>query len=198
MKLRVILIMIDVAKDPAIGQEGTTVKHLLIALLLLVATAASAATTYWTTPALLKHFFKGSERVRAVEVLGSELAQAGMMASKGKYLVYVGQTGDRVDGFAVVDDEKGQHMPITFGFLFDLQGRVKDVQVMTYREPYGDEIRDRRFLGQLVGKGTQDALKPGVDVDGVTGATISVRATTIAARRALVLCEIARRKLGAP
>lgn len=180
----------------ALGGAWIAVRHLVVVALLLAAPAAWSATTYWTTPALLKQFFKGSERVRAIEVLGGELAAAGITASKGKYLVYVGQTGERVDGFAVVDDEKGQHMPITFGFLFDVQGRVRDAQVMSYREPYGDEIRDRRFLGQLIGKSTADALKPGVDVDGVTGATISVRATTIAARRALVLCEIARRKLG--
>ena len=128
-------------------------------------------------------------------MLGAELASEGVGATKGKYLVYVGQTGEHIDGYAVVDDEKGQHMPITFGFLLDLDGKLKDVQVMTYREPFGDGIRDRRFLGQLVGKGVNDALKPGVDVDGVTGATISVRSTTVAAKRALVLCNIARRKL---
>ena len=170
-------------------------KNALLAILLFVAPAASAATTYWTTPAVLKHFFKSSERVRSIEVLGSELAAAGITATKGKYLVYVGVSGERVDGFAVVDDEKGQHMPITFGFLFDVDGKLKDTEVMTYREPYGDEIRDRRFLAQLVGKTRESALKPGVDVDGVTGATISVRSTTIAARRALVLCDLARRKL---
>lgn len=176
-------------------------KSALVALVLLVSSAAHAATTYWTTPALLKRWFKDSERVRAVEVLGTELTtasaerSAGLKATKGKYLVYIGQTGERIDGYAVVDDEKGQHMPITFGFLFDLDGRVKDTEVMTYREPYGDEIRDRRFLAQLVGKSTADALKPGVDVDGVTGATISVRSTTVAVRRALVLVELARRKL---
>lgn len=172
-------------------------KHGLIALLLLAGPAASAATTYWTTPALLKQFFHSSQVVGAIEVLGSELAEAGMTPTKGKYLVYVGRSDGRVDGFAVVDEEKGQHMPITFGFLFDLRGRVRDVQIMTYREPYGDGIRDRRFLDQLLGKGTGDGLKPGIDVDGVTGATISVRATTVAARRALVLCDIARRKLTA-
>lgn len=117
----------------------------------LVATPLHAATTYWTTPALLKHFFKDSERVRAVEVLGSELAAA-------------------LDG-QNVGAPKGN------------------------REPYGHEIRDRRFLDQLVGKSMSDALKPGVDVGGVTGATISVKSTTIAARRALALCDIARRKV---
>lgn len=177
----------------------------LVATLVIACAAAfiaaplHAATTYWTTPALLKHFFKDSERVRAVEVLGSELASAlegsNVGAPKGKYLVYVGQTGERIDGFAVVDDEKGQHMPITFGFLLGADGRLKDAQVMTYREPYGHEIRDRRFLDQLVGKRMTDTLKPGIDIDGVTGATISVKSTTIAARRALALCDIARQKV---
>jgi Na+-translocating ferredoxin:NAD+ oxidoreductase subunit G len=177
----------------------TLVIALVVGCMAFMAAPLHAATTYWTTPALLKHFFKDSERVRAVEVLGSELAAAlegqNVGAPKGKYLVYVGQTGERIDGFAVVDDEKGQHMPITFGFLLGADGRLKDAQVMTYREPYGHEIRDRRFLDQLVGKSLTDGLKPGVDVDGVTGATISVKSTTIAARRALALCDIARRKV---
>lgn len=166
-----------------------------VVLVLSCATPLLAATTYWTTPALLKHFFKDSERVRSVEVTGAELRDAGVAAPKGKYLVYVGQTGDHIDGYAIVDDEKGQHMPITFGFMLDLDGRIRDVQVMTYREPYGDEIKDRRFLDQFVGRSLTDAIKPGVDVDGVTGATISVKSTTVAARRALALCALARKKV---
>ncbi|HEY4221900.1 MAG TPA: FMN-binding protein, partial [Myxococcota bacterium] len=108
---------------------------------------------------------------------------------------YVGKTGDRIDGLAVIDDQVGQHMPITFGFLVGTDGKMKRAEVMVYREPYGDSIRERRFLDQLVNKQESDPLRPGSDIDGITGATISSRSAAVAAHRALVVCALAKKKL---
>jgi hypothetical protein len=166
----------------------------LAAVVGVVLSLAAVSAAAWTTPTLLKAWFAASERVSFVEVTKAELeAVAPGLSRKDKYVVYVARTGERVDGYGVVDDEKGQHEPITFGFVV-ADGRIKSVEVLTYREAYGGEIKDARFLRQLVGKDRSAKLTLGVDVDGITAATISSRSSTVAARRALALSEIAARK----
>jgi Na+-translocating ferredoxin:NAD+ oxidoreductase subunit G len=166
----------------------------------LVVTPAQAAARGATlsTPELLRSFFPTSETVSFVEITRGELHAAcgdrPVSAPRDKYIVYVATTGGQVDGYAVIDDEKGQHEPITFGVRLDPSARVTRVEVMAYREAYGDEIRDRRFLRQLEGKGADSRLQLGTDVDGISGATISSRSSTVAVRRAAALAAAARKK----
>jgi Na+-translocating ferredoxin:NAD+ oxidoreductase RnfG subunit len=69
-------------------------------------------------------------------------------------------------------------------------GIIRGVEVVAYREPRGEEIRNPRFLRQLQGKSIQDKLALGVDVDAITGATISSRSATFAARKALAIAAV--------
>jgi Na+-translocating ferredoxin:NAD+ oxidoreductase RnfG subunit len=162
---------------------------------LLLAEAANAEGTYWSTKALLKSFFADSERVSYVEVAGSELAElTGRRAARARYVVFVATSGGKVDGYAVIDEEKGQHQPITFGTQLDASGRVVRTEVMVYREGYGDEIREGRFRKQYRGKGASDSLRFGQDVVAISGATISSRSMTVAVARAVKLVQLARGK----
>jgi Na+-translocating ferredoxin:NAD+ oxidoreductase RnfG subunit len=159
----------------------------------LFAPPAAAQGVYWSTKSLLKDFFKDSERVSFVEVRGTDVAASlGRTAPREKYVVFVATTAGRVDGYAVIDEEKGQHQPITFGVKLDAEGRVLRTEVMVYREGYGDEIRESRFRKQYRGKGSGDALRFGQDVVAISGATISSRSMTRAVQRAVAVVDAAR------
>jgi hypothetical protein len=167
----------------------------LLATPLLLADGAHAEGTYWTTKSLLKSFFKDSERVTFVDIAGSELAgHTGRRAPRARYVVFVATTGDRVDGYAVIDEEKGQHQPITFGTQLDAAGKVVRTEIMVYREGQGDEIREARFQRQYRGKGARDGLRFGRDIVAISGATISSRSMTVAVERAVKLVELAQGK----
>ena len=160
---------------------------------LLPAGAARAEGVYWTTPDLLRTFFPSSERVTFVEVSRAAVEAAlGNRVKKDKYVVFVAKTGEHVDGYAVIDDEKGEHQPIGFGVKLDAEGRVQRTEVMSYREAYGEEIREQRFQKQFVGRGLNDARRFGDDVVAISGASISSRSMTLAVRRALALVVAAR------
>lgn len=175
----------------------------LLALALAVApSSAGARDVYYSTQTLLKSFFRDSERVTYVQVNAlsnaAELRRVlGYFPRKKTYTVFVARTGDRIDGFALIDDEPGQHLPITFGTQLGPDGRVERTEVMVYREGYGDEIRERRFMRQFVGKSTGDVLALGEDVVAISGATISSESMAIGVKRAVALVAIARRQLGA-
>jgi Na+-translocating ferredoxin:NAD+ oxidoreductase RnfG subunit len=52
------------------------------------------------------------------------------------------------------------------------------MEVMRYREAYGSEVREQRFLSQFNGKSATSSLRPGSDITAISGATISSYAVT--------------------
>ena len=177
--------------------------------LLLVAAAparrAAAETTYYSTRSVLAEFFPNSERVtfrtytvdaplkgRLGQRLGCRSAQL-----KDRYTIFVATTKGKIDGYAVIDDEMGQHMPITFATRLSSRGVVERLEIMVYRESRGDEVRDARFRRQFEGKTAQDPLRLNRDVDAVSGATISSASMAVGVHRAAVLVEELAIGLGA-
>ncbi len=93
-------------------------------------------------------------------------------------------------GFIFVLDVLGQTLPITFAVGVGRDGALRDVQVMVYREPRGEEVQEARFRRQFTGKRLKDPIALGKDIDAITGATISSRSATYAARKGLALVQI--------
>ena len=98
---------------------------------------------------------------------------------------------DAVAGFVVVVEEIGKHRPITFAVGVRQDGKVRDMAVLAYREAYGGEIKDKRFLSQYRDKGLGDLLLPYRDIRNISGATLSVQATGRAARKAIAVLRAA-------
>ena len=157
--------------------------------------AGASAQEFFSVRELLAQQFKSSERVSFVKVHPSGEQRSrieqrlGRDLAKSDYTVYVAQTGTTVDGYALFDDELGQHEPISFATFFDAQGKVTRVEVVAYREPYGDGVRANRFRQQFVGKNAQSGFVPQNDIDAISGATISSRALCLGVQRAALLID---------
>ena len=87
----------------------------------------------------------------------------------------------------MIDDQRGQHEDITFALLAGVDGKMKRLEVVAYREPRGGEIRGARFRAQFAGKKATDKLRLGHEIAAISGATISSRAMVIGVRRNLTL-----------
>ena len=92
---------------------------------------------------------------------------------------------DTVVGFAVVREVKGKDQPITFLVATDTADRLRDIDILVYREPYGGEVAYDAWRRQFRGKSSGDALQVGRDIRTISGATISVNAVTLGVRKAL-------------
>ena len=103
------------------------------------------------------------------------------------YALYTAARDERPLGHVVVVEEIGKHRPITFAVGVDLGGAVRDIVVLAYREAYGGEIRDQRFLRQYHGKTMAAPMLPYQDVVNISGATMSVQATGRAAHKAVAV-----------
>lgn len=158
-------------------------------------TPVAGGTTFFTTRDVLSSFFPHSEKVtfKTFELTAEQRARIsrrlGYALPKSKYTIFVATTGDRVDGFSLVDEERGQHEPITFATRLSPRGVVEAMEIMVYREARGDEVRDPRFRKQFQGKSSQDPLRLNQDIDAVSGATISSASLTVGVRRAAILID---------
>lgn len=93
--------------------------------------------------------------------------------------------GDTLLGFATVRTVMGKDQPITFLVAIDPADRLKDVDVLVYREPYGGEVAYEAWRRQFRGKSVADSLRVGREIRAISGATISVHAVTLGVKRAL-------------
>jgi Na+-translocating ferredoxin:NAD+ oxidoreductase RnfG subunit len=155
--------------------------------------ASGHAQVYYSVRGLLAEQFRQSDLVDFQRVQLSKDRRAGIerqlgqKLEKAEYIFYVAHSADQVDGYALFDREIGQHEYIDFATFFDCDGRVTRVEVVAYREPYGEGIRSKRFRKQFVGKEAASGFKPGHDIDVISGATLSARAMAKAVKRATLL-----------
>lgn len=81
-------------------------------------------------------------------------------------------------------DEIGKERPITVGVVVDA-GAINQVAILIYRESIGWEVRHRFFTQQFERAELNDRLRLTKPIDGIVGATLSVRAVTGVARLAI-------------
>jgi len=82
--------------------------------------------------------------------------------------------GDSVQAYALLDNVKGLSMPITFLVIYDIEGTIISSHVIKYREPYGGEIASPKWTAQFNGRNNDSDYNVGGQIDGISGATISV------------------------
>jgi hypothetical protein len=177
-------------------------RGLLATPLLLAALALSAAAqegVFLSEAEAPGAVFPDADRFERREVVATPDLQARIAAHldgttpsiwEERYLVVRAFRGERLLGQAVFVDEIGKHRPISFVVGLTPDGAVADVAVLAYREAYGGEIRNRRFLVQYRGREPGDALRNGRDVTNVAGATLSVDAASRAVKKAQALAAV--------
>ncbi|MGE5058248.1 MAG: FMN-binding protein [Betaproteobacteria bacterium] len=94
-------------------------------------------------------------------------------------------------GFFIVDEVVGKHEYITYAAGLNPDGTVKQIEIMTYRESYGYEIRNADWRAQFVGKNSSAPLKLDKDIKNISGATLSCRHITEGIKRILATYEVA-------
>ena len=83
-------------------------------------------------------------------------------------------------------EEIGKEKPITTGLVVN-NNRLESIRVLTFRETRGWEVRYPFFTDQFIGSGLTTTNDLDRDIDGISGATLSVRALEKLARLALYL-----------
>lgn len=93
-------------------------------------------------------------------------------------------------GWVFLDDVIGKHEFITYALAVSPEGTVQGLEVVSYRETHGDEVRAADWRGQFTNRSLADKLKLGKDIDNISGATLSCRNLTDGVRRLLVQWQL--------
>ena len=168
---------------------------LILFLFILCVRTVHAETIYLTPQEALKITFQDSQEIISEkQTLTSEQKQIlekkiGRL-SKDTWNFYLAKTNGQVDGYAIIDHEKGKMEPITFMTSINPDGTVKSVEILVYRETHGQEVHEKKFLKQYSGKKNSDPLRVGQDIKNITGATISSHAVTLGVKRDLLIWNL--------
>lgn len=92
-------------------------------------------------------------------------------------------------GTFVVDEVIGKHEYITYAVAISPQATVLGIEIMSYRETHGGEVREAGWRKNFKGKKISDPFKLDVDVPNITGATLSSRNILDGVKRVLILLE---------
>ncbi len=128
-----------------------------------------------------KKWLTDTQREAIGKILGEEY-------KKRRLTYYFGLSDDgQPIGALIIGNEIGRSYPITFMVLLNIDGTVKDVEIMVYREPHGWEVRFESFLSQFFGRGAGNLFD---DINSITGATLSVRSMTKGVKKAVAEYQV--------
>jgi hypothetical protein len=166
-------------------------------MILAAATSVAADTVYLSREEALRRALPGADRIVTNRVAWSDAQRLVLGKAHGLKLrasadVLCGYAGTNLLGYALFADEIGKHEPITFVVAIRPDGAIEGIEVAVYREHIGAGVRHPGFLGQFQGKRLGDPMRPGRDVDGVSGATLSCRAAERAAKTSLIAVKALR------
>ncbi|HEC18995.1 MAG TPA: FMN-binding protein [Gammaproteobacteria bacterium] len=167
------------------------IRFSLIFILLVISSLALARGVYQTPRDFVAEAFAGDPPKPKVLWITKKLRPA-VQKIMGHKLNRLRIRYWRRDGrSAWVLEEIGKEKPITVGLIVkrDAQGnsRLESIRVLEYRESRGDEVRQAFFRDQFSGATLTADQQLDRPIDGISGATLSVRALTKLARLALFL-----------
>lgn len=93
-------------------------------------------------------------------------------------------------GWFIIDKVIGKHEFITYATALSPEGKVLGIEVMDYRETYGDQIRHTDWREHFVGANKNSPLALEEDIPNISGATLSCRNVTNGVKRLLALYEV--------
>ena len=98
--------------------------------------------------------------------------------------------GDKPLGVVVVDAVIGKFEMIDFAVGIATDGKIRNVEILTYRESHGYEVRLPAWRKQFVGKGKTDKLRVDEDINNISGATMSATHVTDGVRRIVATVDM--------
>jgi hypothetical protein len=168
-------------------------RFLLLPLGAVAAIAQPAyAKVYLSVAEAQQLMFPGASFTKAFFTLSDAQVRAIEAASRANVLnrqvqLWAVSTG----GWFITDEVVGKHEFIPIALGLTAAGAVKDVEILEYREAYGDQVRNPKWRAQFGGKRNGAALSLNQDIQNISGATLSSKHVTDGVRRLLATHALA-------
>ena len=161
-------------------------KIVLLVIIVSMPSLVLAATVYETHTEFLNRAFSGTPPEPDVVWLSGERKSSVGNLLGHDYAALRLRYWCQGDRSAWVLEEVGKDLPITVGIIVE-KNYIKSLRVLTYRENRGGEVSTPSFTDQFNGVTLTSNSSLDRTIDGITGATLSVRALSRLATVALYL-----------
>ncbi|MBC7437137.1 MAG: FMN-binding protein [Bdellovibrionales bacterium] len=164
-----------------------------------LASASAFAVDYLTAEQARKLLFPAAAQwqERAV-TLGAEQLQAvarsaGVPARSAAWTVtHARDEAGKYLGSVVVDQVVGKFELITYAVGVNAAGAITGIEILSYRESHGSEIRLPAWRRQFAGKSLAQPIRVGEDIAVISGATLSCNHVTDGVRRIVAVLSVLR------
>ena len=117
-------------------------------------------------------------------------AAAGVRQRTAEQKVWRAERDGQSLGWFMVDEVIGKHEFITYAVAISPDGQVLGVEILSYRETHGGQVRDAAWRRHFTGKTLADHFKLDDDVPNISGATLSCRNVMDGVKRLLVVHKL--------
>lgn len=162
----------------------------LIGLLLLPGASFGMERVYQTQDELIVEVFGNPPQAKVLWLTREIQAEAAKILGHPPQQLRQRYWSDEAKTLWILE-EVGKEEPITAGFVVK-EGRIEMARVLVYRENRGGEVRFPAFLNQFKGAALNEKNYLQRDIDGISGATLSVNAMQRMAREALYFDRMSR------
>ncbi len=166
----------------------------IVAVAVVAATAAPAsATDYLSVPDAQRvllpqaRSFVPFQVVLTAPQLGQIKRLSGVPQRTNQPRIWRAMSGAATIGWVLVDEVIGKHEFITYATAISPDGHVLGVEILSYRESHGGQVRDERWRSRFRGKTLADPFKLNQDIPNISGATLSSRNITDGVKRLLAI-----------
>lgn len=166
----------------------------ILALAILLAAMPVGARVFLTQEEALRLAFPGATVERKTAFLTSDEQQeaarlSGAARPSALAVAYVATRDGRVVGTAYFDSHVVRTQAETLMVVIDAAGAIARIEVLSFAEPE-EYLPREHWYAQFSGRGLDDELSLKRAIRPVSGATLTARATTEAARRVLALHRV--------
>ena len=170
--------------------------RLVLAAVCAVAPAGAHAIDYLTADQAARSIFPAADAFEPVTFkLDSaemqQLAASGIQARSVDWPLRIAKRGGTALGYVVVDEVIGKFELITYAVGITLDGAIAQIEILSYRESHGSEIRIAGWRKQFVGKTRAAPIRVGEDIANISGATLSCKHITDGVKRVVSVVDIA-------
>lgn len=161
---------------------------IIISSALLLAGPMAMGTVFHTQEQALKIAFPGADRIeKKTYVLSpSEAEEIERLASASLdsrlVTIHTARKGQQLLGYAHIDIHTVRTRPEAVLIVLDPEGEAVMLRVLAFQEPL-EYMPTQGWYDLFAGRTRSGRIKVGYDIDAVTGATLTTRATVDAVRR---------------
>ncbi|MBB4844237.1 Na+-translocating ferredoxin:NAD+ oxidoreductase RnfG subunit [Paucibacter oligotrophus] len=163
-----------------------------------LAPVSSFAVDYLSAEQAAKLLFQEADRFEARDLLLEpallqKLAEKGFKPRSAHLQLRLAWRGKDLLGVLASDQVLGKFEQIGYATAVGLDGRIRGVEILSYRESHGAEIRLPAWRKQFIGKNSAAPLQVGEDIANISGATLSCSHVTEGVKRLLATLELAQK-----